>query len=73
MTKLEAKRYYKAHLDDRSGDRIVDVDIFDLLGSQHVNFIVISKNHVVWRNMYEVVRWDDGSAGLRYISTRLLQ
>jgi hypothetical protein len=72
MTKTEVKRYYREHLDDRTGDRIVDVDIFDILGTQHVNFIIVSKNHVVWRNTYAVVQWPDGSRGLRYINTKLL-
>ena len=73
MTKAEVKRYYKERLDDHSGNRIVDIDIFDLCGSHHVNIVTISKNHVVWRTMYAVVRWADGSVRLRYINTRLLQ
>lgn len=71
MTKTEIRRYYQKHLDDGTGDRIVDIDCYTIFDEHYVNLLMVSKHHSVWRVTDRVVV-DGDEEHLRYISVKLL-
>ena len=71
MTKTEIRRYYAKHLDDHCGDRIVDIDFYNICGDRYVNLLMVSRHHSVWRVTYRIV-FDAGEEVLRYVNVTLL-
>lgn len=64
MTKKQIRDYYNNHF-NFGGERVVDIDV-NVCEFTFVNIIIITKNHVVYRECYEIV---DNT--LKFLSTNV--
>lgn len=54
MTKKQIREYYNTRI-SLGDERIVDIDPWTVGNDNFVIIITITKNHVIWKNFFEIV------------------